>query len=364
MQYFIVFLVAVFGVTANLKSQKRHIPLNKKVWNADRIFILCSALVLFFILMLQDTDSNGDLILYSDSYSTIGYRSFAYFGRNWKDMKDPFYFFCTWCFSKIGFDFYAWKTLVSFFFVFSFYRLILRYSVNPAMSLIVFLTLGLYAFSFSGLRQTLALAVIMCTYPYLKEKKLLRFILCVVVAALFHRTALIFLVAYPIYRLQAKIRNLIFIVLAGAVVLVNANAITRLYLSVAGAEDDYSRYLEMDNSLSVAGIVVWGCIWIFCTVFLYRKKANASDPRLCNLLLVSLIIRILSTVWVAEFFRISMYFSVFECLAIADACAAKEKSTLVVRFKTAGVSAALLLYSLISPSENFISYQARNILNF
>ncbi len=102
--------------------------------------------------------------------------------------------------------------------------------------------------------------------------------------------------------------------------------------------------------------MIWGSIWLFCTVFLYRKKSNALDPNLCNLIFVSWIIRILSVTMYATFFRIAMYFSLFECLAIADACACKEQSNLIVRIKTIAVSVALLLYYFVSQNANILAY--------
>lgn len=362
MYYFIGFLVVVFVIAANLKPQRRRLPLQKKVWNAERFFIFSAAFILFLILALQDTASNADLQQYSDSFRVNGYRSFSYFQRNWFDIKDPFYTFCAFCFSKLGLNFFAWKALISAFFVYSFYRLIVRYSANAAISFLTLLSLGMYAFACSGLRQTIALSILALTYPYLKGKKPLKFLVLVLLAGLFHSTAWICVVIYPLYRLRAKVRNILLLMVLAIPVLLAAPRLVSLYLSLVGTEEIYSIYLETENSLSIAGVIIWGCVWLFCTVVLYRKKADAADPHLCNLLLVSLVIRILSTIWIAEFFRISMYFSVFECLAIADACASKESSKLVVRLKTAGVSMALGLYFIVAPNANLLNYSIHSFL--
>lgn len=357
--YIIGFLLFVLTVFANIKPQKRCLPSGKKTpWTADKIGILFIAVVLGLILVLQSAESNGDLIQYENSYNRLALRDFSYFQTHWDAMKDPFYYLCAFCFAKLGFSFMAWKALVSVVFILAVYRLILRYSANASVSFIVLLTLGLYGFALSGLRQTIAFAVILFAYPYLKEKKLLKFILMVLFAGLFHSTAWICILIYPIYRLQARVRNLLILMACSVPILLSANRLVAFYIRLVGTEEIYADYLTEDGGLSIAGLVIWGSIWLFCTVFLYRKKGDASDPHLCNLLFVSFVIRILSVTAYANFFRISMYFSLFECLAIADACACKERSNLVVRLKTAAVSVALFLYYFVAQNANILAYTA------
>ena len=161
---------------------------------------------------------------------------------------------------------------------------------------------------------------------------------------------------YPIYRFKANTRNVLLLLGISIPVLLNIDRLMRLYLSLTGTADIYEDYLKQDGGLSAMGLVIWGSIWLFCTVFLYRRKSNALDPRLCNLLLVSFVLRIVSVTAYANFFRIAMYFSVFNCLVVADACACKEESTFMVRLKTLGVSVALLLYYFVAPNANILTY--------
>lgn len=351
--------VIVLAITANLFSKKRTLPGKKPVLTPDRLAIMLSCLILFLVFATQDVHSNGDLILYSNRYASLQNTSISAFLRNFWSNKDPVYHFCSLLFGKTGLSFYAWRSLIAFVFVLGLYKQIVYYSTNPSISLLVILTLDLFGFSLSGLRQTLAIGILLFTYPHLKKRHFFRFALLVVLAAMFHSTAIIFIVAYPVYCLKLRIRNLLLLIVAGIVVLLNANTIVDVYLQLTGTEDVYSYYLEESTVLSIAGVIISGCIWLFCTVVLYRKQSNKQDEHLCNLLLLSLFGRILSTIWFAEFFRVSMYFSVFEFLVIADACSCKEKSAFVVRLKTAGVSLALAAYYFVSPNSNILDYVVR-----
>jgi hypothetical protein len=74
-------------------------------------------------------------------------------------------------------------------------------------------TIGLFAFSMAGLRQVLAMSICLLAYEAIRKKRLIHFIIIIGVAFLFHKTAIIFLPAYPIARFQWK-RNYILLALA------------------------------------------------------------------------------------------------------------------------------------------------------
>lgn len=71
-----------------------------------------------------------------------------------------------------------------------------KYSLDYPLSIIIFFTLGSYIFFFNGLRQGLAMAIITLATPYFLEKKLYKFLMVIVVASLFHKSALLMI---PIY---------------------------------------------------------------------------------------------------------------------------------------------------------------------
>ena len=65
-------------------------------------------------------------------------------------------------------------------------------------------TLGLYTFMFTGLRQCLAICVCLHSYKYIKHRKLIRFLVCILLAFTFHKSAVLFLAAYVIFRNKLK----------------------------------------------------------------------------------------------------------------------------------------------------------------
>ncbi len=84
-----------------------------------------------------------------------------------------------------------------------------RFGSSKVYAVYFYYTIGLFAFSMAGLRQVLAMSICLFAYEAIRKKKLLRFVLIVGIAFLFHKTAIIFLPAYPIARFRWKLNNIV-----------------------------------------------------------------------------------------------------------------------------------------------------------
>lgn len=110
---------------------------------------------------------------------------------------------------RLGLSFQWVIVLTSFIFLILLYKRILEDSSIPEVS--VFLLLGMCYFfqSTNIIRQILACVVCVYSIKYIEQKKLMKFLIAVVIAFGFHKTAIIFLPAYVIYHLRIKIRYLL-----------------------------------------------------------------------------------------------------------------------------------------------------------
>lgn len=87
---------------------------------------------------------------------------------------------------------------------------LIKNSRMPALSILMYICLGFFMFTFSGVRQSIALAITFYSFRFIKDRKLLMFLLCLGLATLFHKSAMVFGVAYFLYPLKFKIKHLIF----------------------------------------------------------------------------------------------------------------------------------------------------------
>ena len=91
--------------------------------------------------------------------------------------------------------------------------LIYRYSPSPFWSYLMYIAMGFYLFTYSGLKQTIAMGFLTLAVMAMFEDKPGKFLLWVGVGSLFHAPALIFLAAWPFCR--QKINSRYFLVLLG-----------------------------------------------------------------------------------------------------------------------------------------------------
>lgn len=72
-------------------------------------------------------------------------------------------------------------------------------SKKPLLSLCIFIGLPVFHIFFSGLRQGIAIGITVLATSFIEKRKPMLFALTVVVASFFHSSAIVFLVAYPLY---------------------------------------------------------------------------------------------------------------------------------------------------------------------
>ena len=80
--------------------------------------------------------------------------------------------------------------------------LINRNSSLPSLSWFIFLGLPVFLIHYSGLRQGISIGIIAYSMKWIENRNKISFILAVLLASTFHSSAIIFLLAYPLYHLR------------------------------------------------------------------------------------------------------------------------------------------------------------------
>lgn len=361
MYYILGIFVVILFVLANLHYSKRRTDLRqtdlfKHTLTKEKIFLMAAALAVFLVIALQSEQGNGDLIQYYRAFRRYSVYTRADYQYIINNAKDPFYYICGLLFAHIGFSFRGWYLFIGFIYTLSIYLLVSRYSSNVYISFIVLITVGSLGFALSGLRQTLAFAFLMFSFKFLESKKIIKFMFMILIASLFHSTAIIFIFAYPLYRLKLRLRNLIILGLGSVMLILNGRFFLSGFIRFIGTDDIYSAYLDKESGLSIAGIIIFSFILVFCLCSYYLGFEDAKYRGLCNLAIASLTFRILSVTLFAEMFRVSMYFAVFDILLIAEACSCGPRNVNFQRLKTVGATLAMTSYYLVSPAGAFVNY--------
>lgn len=152
--------------------------------------------------------------------------------------------------------------------------------LSPGYGMLVFM-LSYYQMSFNLVRQTLAMSILLFSFEYIVKQKKLKWIICVIVAALFHLSALIFIPAFFINLVIIKdkylAKSIIKIVLVFTLVILNIDYVMKISIL-----QNYRSYLLTANSINKdLGFFVRSLPFIFIGVYLYITGGiNVEDNRI------------------------------------------------------------------------------------
>lgn len=79
-----------------------------------------------------------------------------------------------------------------------------KYSENLPYSIIIYLSLSCYSAVFSAIRQSIAIGICFISFIFVKNKKIIPFVLLVLLAFTFHSSAIFTLLMYPAYWIKIK----------------------------------------------------------------------------------------------------------------------------------------------------------------
>lgn len=120
----------------------------------------------------------------------------------------------------------------------------------PCWFTILCLYLLLYHLSLNWARQLLALSFLIISIKYILEKRLLIFIIFVIIATGFHSISVVFLIVYPIYNIFPKYKLWkveLFLILFVFVISYSFQSLLSSLLDNAILTSKYERYLDQDG---------------------------------------------------------------------------------------------------------------------
>lgn len=213
--------------------------------------------------------------------------------------------------------------LIAIFYSYSVARFIYKNSSEPCLSYVLFVTLGFFTFSMTGMRQTLALGIMLFAIDHIRSRSLIRFLIVVGIASLFHASALVFVPAYFLaYRKITK-----------AYILLASLAIPASYLlrgtafSLLGRLSGY----EYDPYSSEGPLVLIALMLIILVgSFIQREtvlKRSSDNIIYYNMLLISILVAMIAFVN-PSVLRAAYYYHVYLLLFIPEVVLSIEDSKL------------------------------------
>ena len=204
------------------------------------------------------------------------------------------------------------------------YISIKKYSLLPVFSVLIW-----FSFSFAGIffvRQTIAVALILFSFFYIVERRFWYFFALVIIATLFHKSAIVFLPAYYLFTLNLS-KKQIFIMIAGSFLLsaITGNFFTFLATyNIDGVSDKAESYMEVGvsdsfgSSFSPLETMLRGVFYrIFIIIFVLNfliadYKKDYLFRGLINLYLVGVMFFIIFVPISVTLIRFSSYYEILQ----------------------------------------------------
>lgn len=293
---------------------------NKSDSKSVNTYITLTGLAVFLISGLRNEAIYGDTIHYCKAFDELKDYSFYQIRMEWP--KDPFFYVFTRILHPFVLHSYTgWLLVIAAVYIIPVTGLIRRYSPDPMISWVCFIYLGLFTFSMAGLRQTIAMGILLFGFLSLCKGKQWHFFICLLLAYLFHGTSLIFAIVYPFvrwkWRFSAKMLWIYGIAIVVAIIV--GYAFLHSLTAILGESD--MRYIEYGNKMAGSNYtyIIQQMLVLAPSLFLLRKKFNHPAVALfAHISLIALVFVAMSPA-IAEMFRVSMYFSWANIILLAMA---------------------------------------------
>lgn len=169
----------------------------KKSKRNDIVFLTVVSLTMIFIAAVRNESVGIDYPMYKAYFEQVRQGGWAFLISSANGYRvEPGFSLLNFIVSRFTGDIHVFMTVESVLCVTLTSVLVYKYSPIPWISMFVFASFGFYGNSLSFIRQTLAIAIYLFAVPYLMKKKFVPYLLIVILAALFHKSILVMILAY------------------------------------------------------------------------------------------------------------------------------------------------------------------------
>lgn len=281
---------------------------NKKVL-FKKVLLVIVAMQFILILSAKSLDVGYDILRYGGHFYFLKTASINQFFQHGHEIGFKTLMKIISVFTS---EFHVFLVLISILMIVPVIRMIYKYSNMPFLSVLIFVGFDYYYFSFSGLRQAMAYAIVCISYDYIKGRKLKSFLITIFIASTFHVSAIIFLPAYWIVNIKINKKTILLLTGINILIyqyreLIMGQLLTKFYpMYQLNYTDSYQWYAFNVLLLSIS-------------LFLYSYTTNKTMYLQQVFVLVTVGLTLLLFATVSEnAMRASNYYSIFSILLFPE----------------------------------------------
>lgn len=192
---------------------------------------------------------------------------------------------------------------------------IYKNSEMPWVSTVLYVNLFLFFMTMNFLRQSIALSIIMLSWHFMKKNKFIPFAITVIIASLFHQTALIMFIVYFFVKMKTTMKEIIVYLYILLWFYISSTGFINLITSFVHEEYSDSVFIRQGLSFVYAvlpAVVVLAAFWL---VKIKTITVNREVQYIINMSLICAILSItMSKHSILE--RLTYYFTIFLILLV------------------------------------------------
>lgn len=268
------FLIIAYIYLASILVYKRKLIYQIRKPDRDACYMFFTMGFLLLLNCLRSLYTGNDTISYYKlfRYYSTGYtmEQYSSAGFDWMDVYvDIGWRYINVLFSKISDSYQLFISVIAIFLYLFTTRYIKKNSPNIAISVLLFFLL-LYHQYLNVLRQAVAIVIILMSFELLKNKKYIKYSVCILIASLFHKFAVVSFVLIPFYIIKYKKGTARIAILVSAILTVSgAILVFPTFLGYSGAHLN-----DQTGIKSLFSLVLNSIIFLSSEYLCYAKEID------------------------------------------------------------------------------------------
>lgn len=342
----VIFLILFIGY---FFYQRKDLEYSNRNDNLRKAYIVVISIILILQSGLRNVAVGEDTYTYFLAFKEISRMSWSNIEGSFNDYirfgigKDPGFMIFQKLFQYITIDFQWFLVFIAVFFFTSFGVFLYKNTTSISDCIIAYVVYSVmfYTFySYTGLRQTIAMAILLLGYEFIKRKKLVWFTLMIIVASFFHKSALIFLLFYGLTYIK-KTKILVWSVLISFPFLVFfSSKISYYFIALTGS---YSEYESTDKYKPFTFV---GLMLVLTLIAALNHDAIVKDNKWKKFYFISFSMAIFFMAFVFEihgYMRVVQYFSFFMILLIPEILNSLERFSKKLKYGISIVTISIFI---------------------
>ncbi|MCI8492649.1 MAG: EpsG family protein [Anaerotruncus sp.] len=258
-------------------------------WKPSRManlwYLYAMTVVMCIMVMLRSSMVGVDYPTYQAYFETVCQNSFSFlFSPNNIYRFEPGFSLLTYLFSLVTEDAVIYMGLIPVLIIIPRAVTIYKQSCSVWFSVFVYISFGFFSYSMCTLRQELAISIMLFALPYLKDRKILPYMVIIVLAACFHKSLWLMVPVYFLAVIPLNWKSISFYAAGTLFVLIFSVPILGFVTQYVFKAYTPGSYYTWGRSFDTALMIL-----VFLAVALLMKKhILARDPK--NIVLLNLYI--------------------------------------------------------------------------